>query len=286
MKRLVNLIKNFVKKQRISVINPHSGKESWHIMISPLNVVMVLLSTALLMLIGIAALAMFTSVLDLVPGYHGNKSHKELLTSIEKLDSLNRRLDMWQVYYNNLTTIMEGRTPQTVASAISDSTLKMQADSIERLAEDSILRRQMELEQIYRLNEQESKKVSQRTIQLVSPVKGMVVNKFDSKSKMFGVEIMTTSDKTINAVNDGIVILSTWAPSEGYLMYILHSDNYISVYKHYSPMTKRSGERVKAGDVLGYTGVSKLNSTKQGIFKFELWYNGTPVNPENYLTFE
>ncbi|MBR6496377.1 MAG: hypothetical protein IKT28_04620 [Rikenellaceae bacterium] len=162
MKRLGNLIRNFVRKQRISVINPHSGKESWHIMISPLKVVMVLLSTAILMLIGIAALAMFTSVLDLIPGYHGNKSHKELLASIEKLDSLNRRLDMWQVYYDNLTTIMEGRTPQTVASAAGDSTLKIQADSIERLAEDSILRRQVELEQIYKLNEQEARKISQR----------------------------------------------------------------------------------------------------------------------------
>ena len=101
-----NIIKNFVKKQRISVINPHTRKESWHIMISPLNVVMTLLSTAVLMLVGVASLAMFTSVLDLIPGYHGNKSHKELLASIEKLDSLNRRLDMWQVYYTNLTTIM------------------------------------------------------------------------------------------------------------------------------------------------------------------------------------
>ena len=286
MKRLGNLIRNFVRKQRISVINPHSGKESWHIMISPLKVVMVLLSTAILMLIGIAALAMFTSVLDLIPGYHGNKSHKELLASIEKLDSLNRRLDMWQVYYDNLTTIMEGRTPQTVASAAGDSTLKIQADSIERLAEDSILRRQVELEQIYKLNEQEARKISQRNIQLISPTKGMIINRFNSEAGTYGVEVKPLSDKTINAVNDGIVILSTWAPSEGYLLYILHSDNYISVYKHYSPMTKRSGERVKAGDVLGYTGVSKLNSTKQGIFKFELWYNGTPVNPENYLTFE
>ncbi|MBR5000249.1 MAG: M23 family metallopeptidase [Rikenellaceae bacterium] len=286
MKRLGNLVKNFVRKQRISVINPHSGKESWHIMISPLKVVMVLLSTAILMLIGIAALAMFTSVLDLIPGYHGNKSHKELLASIEKLDSLNRRLDMWQVYYDNLTTIMEGRTPQTVASAAGDSTLKIQADSIERLAEDSILRRQVELEQIYKLNEQEARKISQRNIQLISPTKGMIISRFNSEAGTYGVEVKPLSDKTINAVNDGIVILSTWAPSEGYLLYILHSDNYISVYKHYSPMTKRSGERVKAGDVLGYTGVSKLNSTKQGIFKFELWYNGTPVNPENYLTFE
>ena len=286
MKRLVNLIKNFVRKQRISVINPHTDKESWHIMISPLNVVMVLLSTALLMLIGIAALAMFTSVLDLVPGYHGNKSHKELLTSIEKLDSLNRRLDMWQVYYNNLTTIMEGRTPQTVASAISDSTLKMQADSIERLAEDSILRRQMELEQIYKLNEQETKKISQRTIQLIPPTKGMIVSRFEPQSGNNGIGIIPLSDKTINAVNDGVVILSTWTPTEGYLIYILHSDNYISVYKHYSPLAKRSGDKVKAGEVLGYTGVSKQNSSKQGVFKFELWYNGTPVNPENYLTFE
>ena len=83
-----------------------------------------------------------------------------------------------------------------------------------------------------------------------------------------------------------MVILSTWTPTEGYLIYILHSDNYISVYKHYSPLAKHSGDKVKAGEVLGYTGVSKQNSSKQGVFKFELWYNGTPVNPENYLTFE
>ena len=62
--------------------------------------------------------------------------------------------------------------------------------------------------------------------------------------------------------------------------------HFTSIPDNYSPLAKRSGDKVKAGEVLGYTGVSKQNSSKQGVFKFELWYNGTPVNPENYLTFE
>ena len=285
MKRLRKLIKNFFRKQRLSIINPRTNKELWYIMISPMNVIMTLLSTAILMLIGIAALAMFTSVLDLIPGYHGNKSRNELLINIEKLDSMNKRLEMWQVYYNNLSTILEGRAPQTLATAIEDSTLIPKNDSIERIAEDSILRRQMELESIYKLNEQDAKK-SQRTIQFTTPTKGVVIKKFNPENKVYNIEVLPLPNQAICAVDDGTVILSTWDPKDGYLIFIQHSDNYISVYKHYSPLHKQLGDKVKAGDVLGYTGILKQNSAKQGIFKFELWYNGTPVNPENYVTLE
>jgi hypothetical protein len=284
MKRLKNLISNLFRKQRLSISNPRTNKELWYIMISPLNVIMTLLSTAILMLIGVAALAMFTSVLDLIPGYYGNKSRNELLINIEKLDSMNKRLEMWQVYYDNLSTILEGRTPQTLASMVGDSTLNLKSDSIERLAEDSILRRQMELESIYKLNEQEAKK--SRQIRFTAPTKGVVVKKFNPENKIYSVEVQPLPDQAICVVNDGTVVLSTWDPEKGYLLYIQHSDNYISVYKHYSPLHKQSGDKVKAGDVLGYTGVAKQSSEKPGIFRFELWYNGTPVNPENYVTFE
>ena len=133
-------------------------------------------------------------------------------------------------------------------------------------------------------NEQEAKK--SRQIRFTAPTKGVVVKKFNPENKIYSVEVQPLPDQAICVVNDGTVVLSTWDPEKGYLLYIQHSDNYISVYKHYSPLHKQSGDKVKAGDVLGYTGVAKHSSEKPGIFRFELWYNGTPVNPENYVTFE
>ncbi|HXD93722.1 MAG TPA: M23 family metallopeptidase, partial [Bacteroidia bacterium] len=63
-----------------------------------------------------------------------------------------------------------------------------------------------------------------------------------------------------------------------------HSNNLMSIYKHNSDITKNIGDHVKAGEPIAIIG--NTGETSSGThLHFELWYNGTPINPQDYVLF-
>ena len=69
-------------------------------------------------------------------------------------------------------------------------------------------------------------------------------------------------------------------------MYLIiqHPGELISAYKHNSSLIKEVGQTVEAGEpvaIIGNTG----ELTTGPHLHFELWYQGNPVNPEDYIAF-
>ena len=63
-----------------------------------------------------------------------------------------------------------------------------------------------------------------------------------------------------------------------------HTNNIISVYEHNSVLLKKAGDYVKAGDVIAIVGNTGELTTGPHLH-FELWYRGSPVNPQQYMEF-
>ena len=82
-----------------------------------------------------------------------------------------------------------------------------------------------------------------------------------------------------------MVILSAWTIETGYIIAIQHQNNLISVYKHNSVLLKKEGMYVKAGEPIAYVGNSGELTTGPHLH-FELWYNGNPVDPKEYISFK
>lgn len=113
------------------------------------------------------------------------------------------------------------------------------------------------------------------TPDLISPVKGIVQGEFSPVGGRYGVEIATADHSPVVAVREGTVILSVWTPGEGVLVQIQHADNLVSIYRNLSESGRSVGTRVKAGEIIGTAGP----------LTFELWYNGTAIDPVNYIVF-
>ena len=116
------------------------------------------------------------------------------------------------------------------------------------------------------------------------PVEGLIISEFNSSDKHYGVDIASRSGAAVKATLGGVVVFSDWSISNGHMILIQHVENIISVYLHNSLLTKKSNDLVKAGEVIAIVGNSGESSTGPHLH-FELWQNGSPVNPIDYIDF-
>jgi murein DD-endopeptidase MepM/ murein hydrolase activator NlpD len=119
---------------------------------------------------------------------------------------------------------------------------------------------------------------------LFAPMEGIITTPFNPHIEHYGLDIVGKENEPIKSIADGTVILSSWTVETGWVIVVQHTKNLISVYKHNATLFKKAGNFVKSGDVIAIMGNSGEFSTGPHLH-FELWYEGNPVNPENFITF-
>lgn len=120
---------------------------------------------------------------------------------------------------------------------------------------------------------------------LFSPLRGAIISdKFNPKTAHWGVDLVAKKGEPVHAVAEGTVILASWTQDSGHVIAVQHPNQLISVCKHNSALLKKAGDFVKSGEAVAIIGNSgELTSGPH--LHFELWYNGNPVNPEDFIAF-
>ena len=131
---------------------------------------------------------------------------------------------------------------------------------------------------------EESTNSDLQNILFFSPVKGVVTNVFDMKKAHFGTDVVAKENEPIKCVFDGVVVISHWTSETGHVIGIQHANGIFSLYKHNSILFKTTGDYVTSGEVIAIIGNSGELSSGPHLH-FELWNNGVPINPENYISF-
>ena len=72
----------------------------------------------------------------------------------------------------------------------------------------------------------------------------------------------------------------------GYTIGVVHPVELISVYKHSASILKKTGSRVKQGDVVALVSRGTDRALQGSHLHFELWYQGQPLDPEKYILFQ
>ena len=117
---------------------------------------------------------------------------------------------------------------------------------------------------------------------LTSPF-GMRIHPISGKQKMHeGVDMAAPQGTPIYAAKGGKVTRTAFQEGgAGYYVVINHGDGFTSVYMHMTHYIVSSGQRVNAGQVIGYVG-STGGSTGPHLH-FGIAYKGTYVNPMKYI---
>ena len=99
----------------------------------------------------------------------------------------------------------------------------------------------------------------------------------------YGVDLAAYSGTPIYATRGGVVTTATYGWSGGYYVTINHGDGYSSTYLHMTNYIVKEGDFVSQGQVIGYVGSTGDSSGPH--LHFGITYNGTYVNPADYVDF-
>ena len=106
-------------------------------------------------------------------------------------------------------------------------------------------------------------------------------NKDVSESWHMGIDLASTQRANIVASNDGTVEFAEDNGIYGNNILINHGFGLFSLYGHCSDMAVKAGDFVKAGDVIGSTGVSGLALGDH--LHFGILVQGEEVRPEEWM---
>jgi len=283
-KRSKKIKRKLLHKYRLVVLNEETFEERFTFKLNRLNVFVFSIITALVLITATTFIIAFSPLREYIPGYSSVKLKKKAAALTYKTDSLQSIIAINEQYLNSIKKVLTGDV-KTVDfnkdSIIKAAEIDRSPLSLIPSKEDSLLREKVSLEDKYNplINNSEINFV------LFPPVKGTISEGFNPKEKHFAVDIITTKDSAVKAVSDGTVIFSEWTVETGYVMIIAHSNNLLSVYKHNALLTKQQGVLVKAGEVIAKAGNTGELSTGPHLH-FELWSDGYPIDPTDFIDFE
>ena len=277
------LKERLLNKYRLVILNEETYEERISYRLNRLNIFLLMAFMALIIVITTICLIAFTSIKEYIPGYDSTALRTVAAQNIEKLDSLTFVMEKNQEFINSIGAVILGEATEeefkkeTVINRADISDLDFKTN-----LEDSLLRRIVEKEDRFNVLESASSKVK---FVLFSPIYGEVTSPFDFGIKHLGTDIAASTNTPVKAVADGTIVLAEWTVETGFVVVVEHSFGLISIYKHNSSGLISQGDLVKAGQVLALSGNTGELSTGPHLH-FELWSDGSPTNPEDYISFE
>jgi murein DD-endopeptidase MepM/ murein hydrolase activator NlpD len=272
-------------KYRLIIYNDNTFEEVWYMRLSRGNLIAVTSLIFVAIIVGLFALIAYTGIRELIPGYPDGLMRRTIISNAIRLDSLENEIKIRDQYFRNLNALIAGEEPDNMI-ALLDTTTEVGDIQFSTSVEDSILRMQIEEEEQYNLlvMDQDDFPSGLPGIHFFAPLRGMVTNSFNASENHFGTDVVAAPNEVVKATLDGTVILASWTVETGYVIQIQHSNNLISVYKHNAELLKKVGNVVKAGDAIAIIGNSGELTTGPHLH-FEIWHNGTPVDPEQFIVF-
>ncbi len=279
------IIKKLSDRYRLIIYNDTTFQSVWSIKLTRLKVFTVTSLLSALIVILVILLIATTGLREYIPGYPKAEYRQMLVLTALKIDSLENELYKRDNFFKGIQAIMNDEVPEDNI-VIKDSSFSLNQIEIEQFNHDSVFQDKLLAEQIslQPADFTSNRKLNLSQIHFFAPIKGVITNKFKSTHDHFGVDLVSEPNARISAVMDGTVVFSDWTMETGYVIFIQHDSELISAYKHNSELLKNKGDRVKAGEAIAIIGNTGKLTTGPHLH-FELWYNGTPLDPEQYIDF-
>jgi len=281
--------KGFFKKlfndYKVVVSSEDTFEEKFAFKASKINVFVLMLVYSVILISFTISIVFFTELRELVPGYSSSDLLNRAIYLTQKTDSLERQIELNNKFYKSIEDVLSGKTDEFIErdnipidSSLNDKNLF----SISPNSEDSILRNYVDSQDKFNLT------INELVIEnkmFFSPIKGDITQTFNFEENHFAIDIAADIGTPVKSILDGKILFSEWSVDTGHVIIVDHGDNIVSVYKHNSKSLKEQNDFVQAGEVIAYSGNQGSLSSGPHLH-FELWKNGTPIDPEPLLNLQ
>ena len=222
------------------------------------------------------------------PKHAQMEANKKLYELALQVDSLAVEVDRKDRFIQNFQRILSGDT----STGFVDPATELKGEvkpatavgNLKLAPSDSQFRKDFEQTELSLITLTNSKNRELQETFFFSPITGLVSDKYDVKKGHYGLDIVAKANEPVKCIADGTVIIASWTQDSGYVIGVQHRGNIISLYKHNAELLKKVGSFVNAGEIISIVGNSG-EMTDGPHLHFELWYNGNPLNPEEFVTF-
>jgi murein DD-endopeptidase MepM/ murein hydrolase activator NlpD len=269
--------KGYKDPYKLVLLKEETLEEVGSYRLSLLNVYLLVSTILVITAIIVLALVFFTPLKRLVPGYADITQNREYMGLYNDIKDLEKQVEAQNVYIRRFRAIVTGDSTAGF-TPLSPEAQKILDDIPQQAA-------------AVRVRNQGGQTKSNLTdadigfLYIVSPITGTVSRVFSPANEHYGIDVVAPRNTPVKAVLDGYIITSDWTLATGNTIGIQHSNNMVSFYKHNARNFKKLGSFVKAGEadaIIGNTG--ELSSGPH--LHFELWLDGKPVDPAQFINFD
>ena len=284
-------------KHRFVVMDTDTFKEKFSFQLSGINLFVTVGITVIVLIVLTTVLIAFTPLREYIPGYTDTEMIEQTYANAKKIDSLKRAVADQEWVLATMQALMRGEALGAQADSMmadSTSTLAVVAGAYRRSREDSLLRLEVESEDS-RYQVKDAVRQAAGTATAVdmqptvthlffAPVKGNIVRPYSNAMRHYGVDIAAASESPVNAAYSGTVVSAGFTAEDGHVIALQHPAGVITVYRNNSALLKHQGDVVRAGEPIAFVGTGTTTELGPHLH-LEVWVNGTPVNPEEYISF-
>jgi murein DD-endopeptidase MepM/ murein hydrolase activator NlpD len=291
---LKKLFSNWKTRYRFSVNSEENHEEKFNFILTPQRIIVVTATAAVLLIFLTTLIISVTPLKYYIPGYTTLEEHRMYLQVSAQMDSISELVKQNQQYLDNFYNVLNGTNIEDENNVSIDKSQLASHELTERKEDEMEAMREVDMQASDLLTnhlrtEEENNKlpVSHRAdisnISLAAPATGLLAEEFDMARNHYGIDIQNKKNTVITSVAEGIIIYTGFDPTNGNTMVIQHPGNVISIYKHNEVLLKSVGSRVSMGEAIAKMGSSGQGRKATAHLHFELWYNGFPVNPLDYI---
>lgn len=279
---------NWRVQYRFVVKNIETHEEKLTFKLSLQRMFVVATVSAVFLIFLTAMLIAFTPLRVYVPGYTTPDEYRKYKRLAAQVDSINLLVSQNQQYIENFQRLMQDKIE--VENMEDTREEKAEKKDVKQKRNDKVMgwleNESQKIKDQYHLNTSVplTTRADISTFFPQTPVKGKIIEHYNIEKQHYGVDIKCAKNELVTTIEDGVVIFAGYEPGKGNTIIVQHKGNLISKYQRNAVLLKTPMTHVECGEPIAKTGDS--GSDESGVhLHFELWYNGVPLNPEEYLYF-
>lgn len=268
------------RRFRLSFINENTFNEVWTLKFTGPKIIAAVAFLLFAIACMVATIIVLTPIRTLLPGYLKKEQRQENIVNAMRVDSLSEIVKTNNAYMKNLTEILNPSSAPAKQSIPKAEIAALPPDSLLPPSENEKMFVHR-FEEAERFNLKVKSPAAADGIAFFCPINGATVK--TSGNNATEITLIAPKEAAIFSIYGGTVIGTYTTLNRGTTAIVQHPNGFISKYSGIATPFAVTGDKVEAGSVIGLAGSGE--KPEETLISIELWNNGTPLNPRDYIPF-